>query len=505
MVDHKRVLVRDYPSFNKFLRALLLFWLLAGLSCVPEPQAVPLSNYLTRLEPLIAERRYGEAISLLEDAAEAHPEAPLPLLKLGQIYLTQHRWLLAEDAFNRALARDPRNPIALAGLAETMHQQGRFTEALKFWQRATASAPQLRGVYTGLGRAYLSIFDFEAAEKTFLEQQQQNSDPEALWYLAALAAPRNRTMARDYLQGILPTIPPDSTAQVKEAPSPPPTLEEGGVRAELLARRDYLLAALEPFTAQSPQAEVAKAIGVALAQAQMWPLAIHALTIANEAKPGDAETLAFLGYASAQAGRPALDIFEQARQAGPKSALPLYFHGLYLRQKGALRVAEDLFSQAITLDPENAAIYTELAETLANQGNLGGAEIIYQEAVKVAEDDLRFQLLLATFYANRGYRMVEAGLPLVETIIEQDKNNAQAYELLGQMQFFSGAPDSGEAALRRALELNPNLLSARYYLARLLEHNGQIASAKVEYQRVIDWDTSGIFRERALKDVQRLP
>jgi tetratricopeptide (TPR) repeat protein len=198
-----------------------------------------------------------------------------------------------------------------------------------------------------------------------------------------------------------------------------------------------------------------------------------------------------------------LDIFEQAHQADPKSALPLYFQGLYLRQKGALHVAEDLFSEAITLDPKNAAIYAELAETLANQGNLEGAEIVYQTAVKVAQDDLRFQLLLATFYANRGYRLAEAGIPLVETIIEQDKNNAQAYELLGQMQFLSGAPDSGETALRRALELNPHLIGARYYLARLLEHNGQSTSAKVEYQRVIDWDMSGIFRDRALKDLQR--
>jgi tetratricopeptide (TPR) repeat protein len=385
-----------------------------------------------------------------------------------------------------------------------MHQQRRLTEALKFWQKAIALAPQLRGVYTGLGRTYLSIFDFEAAEAVFLEQQRQNFDPEALWYLAALAAPRDLAIARDYLQDIFLTIPPDPPAQVKESPSPPPIPEEDGVKAELLARRDYLLAALKPFSMQSSQAEVAKATGIALAQAQMWPLAIHALTIANEAKPSDAETLAFLGYASAQAGRPALGIFEQARQADPKSALPLYFQGLYLRQKGALRVAEDLFSEAITLDPKNAAIYAELAETLADQGNLGEAEIIYQEALKVAEDDPRFQLLLATFYANRGYRIVEAGLPLVEMITEQDKNNAQAYELLGQMQFVSGAPDNGEAALRRALELNPNLIGARYYLARLLERNGQIASAKVEYQRVIDWDTSGIFRDRALKDVQRL-
>lgn len=488
-------------SFRRRILALFLLGLLAGLSCVPEPQVIPLANYLTRVTPLVAERRYSEAISILEDAALAHLETPLPLVQLGQIYLLQHRWLLAEDAFNRALARDPHQPAALAGLAETMYQQGRLTEAFKLWKEAIAAGPQLPGVYTGLGRTYLSIFDFEAAEKAFLAQQSHPADPEALWYLAALTAPRDLLKARDYLQAITSEPPAAPTAQAEAAP----VLFEGvHPPGEFLARRDYLLKALKPFTATSPQVEAAKATGIALAQVEMWPLAIHALTIANEAQPGDAETLAFLGYASAQAGRPALDIFEQARQADPKSALPLYFHGVYLRQKGVLDAAEDLFSQAVTLDPNNAAIYAELAETLAAQGSLIGAEMAYQKAVEVAADDSHFQLLLAQFYANQGYRMAEAGIPLVESIIRKDKNNAAAYELLGQMQFLSGAPDSGEAALQRALVLNPDLVGARFYLARLLAHNGQVASARVEYQRVIDWDTTGAFRDRALKDLQRL-
>jgi cytochrome c-type biogenesis protein CcmH/NrfG len=66
----------------------------------------------------------------------------------------------------------------------------------------------------------------------------------------------------------------------------------------------------------------------------------------------------------------------------------------------------------------------------------------------------------------------------------------------------AGAPDGGEPALRRAVELDPNLVSARYHLARWLAVNGQSAQAAAEYQRVIDWDTTGIFRDRALKELQ---
>jgi superkiller protein 3 len=474
-------------AIRKFWQGLLAFCFLAGLSCVPQPQAAPLTNFMARAEPLIAERRYSEAAIMLDEAAQAHPEDLSSLLKLGQIYLTQHRWLLAEDAFNRALARDPHNALAMAGLAETLYNQGRLAEALKLWQEVTTIKPDLRGVFTGLGRTQLALFDFEAAREAFLEQQRHNSDPEAQWYLAALEAPSNLSTALEYLQSMPPS-------------------ENGDITEGLTAQRDYLLAALEPFTPESSQAEVAKATGIALAQAQIWPLAVHALTMAKEkqAEAEDAETLAFLGYALAQAGRPALDLFEQAHQVDPNSALPLYFQGLYLRQQGALKAAESLFNQAVKLDPENAAFYAEMAETKAQRGDLATAEVWYQAAVEVAEDDLEFQLLQAKFYANWGYYMAEAGIPAAEKIIEADQTNAEAYDLLGWMQFLTGAPEGGEAALRQALELDPNLISARYHLARLLEIKGQTALAAEEYQRVIDWDTSGIFRDRALKDLQQL-
>ncbi|MCK6625639.1 MAG: tetratricopeptide repeat protein [Anaerolineae bacterium] len=465
--------------FNKFLPGWIILLLVAGLSCTPKPQPASLASLMSRAEPLLIERRYTEAATVLEEAAQTYPDRPEPLLKIGQIYLAQRRWLLAEDAFNRALARAPRQGPPLAGLAETLYYQDRLREALDLWQEAAAITPSAPKVWTGLGRTYLALFDFEAAREAFLEQQHRQPDPEAQWYLAALTSPTDWAKAMAYLQAM-------------------------PAEGELASRRDYLLATLEPFDKETPPTEVAKATGIALAQAQVWPLAIHALTVAQEQGSNDAETLAFLGYARTQVGWPALDLFEQAQQADPESALPLYFEGLYLRQQGALKAAEASFHQAVTLAPDNAAFYAEMAETKAQKGELSTAEIWYQAAVQVSEDDLRFRLLQAQFYANWGYNMAEGGIPVAETIIETDKNNAEAYDLLGWMQFLTGAPEGGEAALRQALALNPDLISARYHLARQLEVSGRMTEAAAEYQRVVDWDTSGIFRDKALIDLQRL-
>lgn len=473
--------------FENILQRLILFILLTVLSaCVPVPRAArePLPVLVNRAEPLIAERRYGEAVAALEEAAQRYPASPQPLVKIGQIYLTQHRWLLAEDAFNRALAREPDQPAAMAGLAEALFRQQRLREALVWWQNAAEAQPQLPGVFTGLGRTNLWLFDFAAAREAFRRQQTQRFDPEAAWFLAALEAPFDLETARQALE----SIPADSTE----------------AEGRLLAQRDYLRAALAPFSTTSSQAEVARATGIALAQLDLWPLAVQALQIARHQEAADAETLAFLGHALAQAGHPALDLFEQAGRLDPDSALPLYFEGLYLRQQGALEAAEARFIQALTLDPENAAIYVELARTKVQQGDIGAAEVSFAAAVEVSDGDRQFQRLLALFYADRGYRLEEAGIPAAEALIQADEEDAQAYELLGRMQFLAGKPDGGEASLRQALALNPDLVGARYYLARLLEAEGQPALALAQYRRVVDWDVSGEFRERALLDLQRL-
>ncbi len=473
---------------SKIIPVLLFLTVVAGVACTPKPRPArppkpPVETVMAEVEPLLSERRFGEAIGVLEDISRNYPDSPPPLLRLGQIYLTQRRWLLAEDAFNRALARDLDNPMAQAGLAEAWFNQGRLGDALNLWQALTRSQPDLPGVFTGLGRTYLWLFDVEAARQAFLDQQQHRFDPQAQWFLAALAAPLDVKAAIEMLQAISADPEPD----------------------EVAAQRDYLLELLTPLTPGSTPPEIAKATGIALAQIELWPLAVHALTIAQEkSEVPDAETLAFLGYAQAQAGRPALDLFEQARQANSDSAWPLYFEGLYLRDQGALKAATASFEQALTLDPDNAAAYVEYGRTRTEQGDLGTAEAAFLAAIEVAGDDARFQKLLVEFYADRGYRVAEAGLPAAQALLELNEADAEAHALLGRMQFLAGNVTEGEISLRQALELDPDLSSARYHLARLLEAQGQALLASEEYQRVIDWDASGQYRKLALAGMQRL-
>jgi tetratricopeptide (TPR) repeat protein len=460
--------------------------LLVG-ACTPRPQPVvrptPSAPDLTTL---IAAGRFTAAAEYLTEQAARQSDNPVPLLQLGQLYLRQRQWLLAEDAFNRALAISPAQSLATAGLAEVHLQQGDWQAAETLWQEAARQNPDLPGVFTGLGRTALVRLDFPAAREAFENQQARQSDPEALWYLAALNAPTDVTTANEQLLA----IPLDAPASV-------------------LARRDYLLATLAPFTADSSPAEVAQATGMALVQVRLWPTAIHALQQAGaNPLPNDprfqAKTMSFLGHAYAQMGKPALDLFEQARQIDPDSALPLYFYGIFLRQQGAFRAAMDQFEQAVVLEPDNAAIYAEMGLTSAEQGNYAAAEAFYQTAVDVSDNSLEMRLLRVLFYAQRGYRVIEAGIPAGESLVEDDATNAEAHDWLGWMYLLAGESVKAEEAFRQALALDPGLVSARYHLARYLMLDQQKTQAAEAFQLVVDSDISGKYRKLALQALAEL-
>ncbi|MFQ5614127.1 MAG: tetratricopeptide repeat protein, partial [Anaerolineae bacterium] len=443
-------------------------------AATPTPSAPEL---LAEARALQAERHYGAALQRLEQAAalEAGRDDPTPLLEAGQIYLAQHRWPLAEDAFNRALARAPHNVEAAIGLARAVSGQDDLFRARRFWREAVDLDPTRAESWAGLGKTLLDRGDFDQALAAFEEGVRRGPDPAAQWYLAVLTAPEAGLAAVDQLAAIPDDASPD-----------------------LIARRDHLLATLAALPPNAAHAGVGRATGLALVQWQEWAAATRALTLSTQANPDDADAWAFLGHALGRWGRPALAAFARAEALAPDSALPLYFKGIYLREKDQAGLALEAFLRAAELDPENAAITVEAARTLAGQGDYVSAEAWYIAATLIAPDDVEFQLLLARFYIERGVRLESAGLEAARKAVALDPANPVALDLLGWAQALAGSPADGERTLRSALEKDPNLVSARYHLAKALEAQGRVEEAAQEYTRVIDWDIDGFYRKRAL-------
>jgi len=459
------------------IRAVILLVLLGmlGVPVAPPPVGAiaPLWAEAADLQRL---KSYAAAVAVYEQIATLTPHDPDPLLSIGEIYLTQHRWPLAEDAFNRALARDGANAQALAGLAWARWGQGDRLQAVKLWETALAHSPNLARARLRLALAYLDLDRLLKAETLLRRHLNETDDPVAHLYLAMMQALTDASAARRELAAI-----PD------------------GGPSQVVAARDYWLAALDQAEGAPSAAERLKSLGLALAQSEEWSLAQAALTQALSLNPTDAETMAFLGHVEAQRGRPAFEHLAAAVKARPEWPLGHYLLGLYYRQQGAYDFAVEEFRVALSLDPGNAQAWADLGQTYVAQGQYLMAEEALAKAVESAPEDVTFHLALVHFYADHTFRVGERGLAAAQAAADLAPDNPQVRDLLGWMYFLAGDPRQARLHLDSALHLDPELASAYYHLGVVRKALGQTEAARFAFLRAIDLDTDGFYRKRAQK------
>jgi predicted Zn finger-like uncharacterized protein len=117
----------------------------------PEPIAKPAAKppavpggpqaWLAQAERLREQGRFEEALDLYGRVAGEDPENVEALTGRGLCYLDLERYPPAEASFEAALQVDPRDPDALLGLAETYRWQGKKADAIRYYERYLAAAP----------------------------------------------------------------------------------------------------------------------------------------------------------------------------------------------------------------------------------------------------------------------------------------------------------------------------------------------------------------------------
>ncbi len=442
----------------------MAIWFFAAIlltACAASAPAVtPTPDPLTVAETYIARREFSAALEILHQQMTVQPDAAIFPQKMGDIFLRQHRWDEAARAFSTALAADPQSVSARLGRAEAYLQLKDAVSARNDCWAALGFGGDA-AAHTLLGRAFLQTQNYADARTAF---SAAKNDPVAAWYLAAL------TLADDPSTGM---------ARLNALPSSP--------------RRDYLLAALDGVSSDA----VAGTAGIAFVQLNEWALAHATLSAAVQSNPDRAEWWAFLGRAQAALGLPALESFHRAETLEPPPGLVPYLRGLYLRQQGQLSAALDEFLAAMDADPQNIGVAIETAETLAMMGDYPSAAAWYQSVTRADPENTDYQRLLVEFYVLRGYRVAENGLPAAERLVELTPDNANALDLRGWAKFQTGDVAGAEIDVRRAVELSPDDVAARFHLGRILQARHHDADARAEFIHVVDWDTTGVYRSRA--------
>ncbi|NIN64014.1 MAG: tetratricopeptide repeat protein [Anaerolineae bacterium] len=454
------------------------------LMCVVLALAAGLAREHVRPQILIRQadlsrsaQEYSQAIDLYQQLVVLRPLWPMPHVCLGQIYLTQGKLEEAEEDFAIAWELDAGESLALAGLAEIAYHRGDAQRAIDLWRHAIALDPKGSEPRYRLGQTYLELSEFDLARQ---ELRQVLGDAqyhqEANYYLGLLAAGDEDADAVEYLR-----------------------LAVEGEDREISKRAREMLVLLDDLAASEDDAHVAAHLGRAYLRLDAPSLALTHLKRVVALQPDNHTARAYMGYAllaldDLDAAR---DVLRELTQLAPKHPLGHYFLGLLHRSEGYLPTALWEFKKSLETDPSNAAVYAEIADTYQRMGQHVSAGEWYRAATEVEPDEAGFLILLAQYYVDVLPR-AEEGLAAARQAAVAAPDNAVAQDLLGWAFYLAGKQAQAVGPLEQAIALDPDFARAYYHLGVVYAQLGQEADAKQAYQRAIDIDTSGEYRQRAM-------
>jgi tetratricopeptide (TPR) repeat protein len=114
---------------------------------------------------------------------------------VGNIHRKNLEFARALPCFQRVLERDPHNPYAVFGMADSLRGLGRFGEAMPYWEEILAADPGNSQVLTRAGDCLYRLGRLPEAEDLFRRTLALGYDKPALMGLARLHRQRGETDA----------------------------------------------------------------------------------------------------------------------------------------------------------------------------------------------------------------------------------------------------------------------------------------------------------------------
>lgn len=260
-----------------------------------------------------------------------------------------------------------------------------------------------------------------------------------------------------------------------------------------------LRSALALSGVQPDESQKLLTIGRALGLVQEWELSLAAFERAVQADPKNAEAWAWLGEAKQQTGQEGSAELDTALSLDRMSVNVRALRALYWSRQGNHRQALEEYLAAAETEPENPAWQAGIGDAYVKLGDLIAALTAYQRAVELAPDETRYWRLLAVFCAENSVYVEEIGLPAAQQAVTLAPDDPFALDTLGYLYFSSGRYASAGENLLRAIEIAPEHFSAHIHLAMNYLAQGNRAAAFNSLTYVRDADSSGIYRETAMR------
>jgi tetratricopeptide (TPR) repeat protein len=152
----------------------------------------------------------------------------------------------------------------------------------------------------------------------------------------------------------------------------------------------------------------------------------------------------------------------------------LFHQGSALKEKGDLKGAIDKDQQALTVYPYFLRALVFMANALGEAGNAARAAEILRFAVETYPNDASAQFDLALTLSRNPAAQIEA----LRRAIELDPDMVAAYESLGAALYSAGQAQSAINTFRRGLEIDPLSAKLYYDLGLALKQQGDEPNSK---------------------------
>ncbi len=400
--------------------------------------------------------------------------------------------------------------LVLRGQAELGRQQ--VEKAKQAFEAALEKDRNNSGARRGLARIGLIAGDTQAAERQLDEALQSAADDIQTWILKGELelSLRKPAAAQASFQKALELSPANITARmgIVRAMLAQSKTGEAGEHIDVLVKTspnhplvNYLraLAARQGNDLDGAQAALAEVLRVAPNHAASLLLAgqLHYLRREFERArdalqrylgqlPGNtaAKKLLAATYIELKQPQKAVDLLGPLAAQAPNDPQLLAMLGTAHMSQRDFQTGRSYLDQAAELAPDAAAIRTQLAVSHLATGDSADA---IAELEAVVESNPEFSradvLLILTHFQNREF---DKALSAARTLADKQPANARVQNLLGAA--YEGTKDvvMARRSYHKALELNPDYVTAALNLARLDLIDGKRDEARVAYEAILE-------------------
>jgi len=385
---------------------------------------------------LFALGNFSKAVPELEKAIEFDPDNIDIYEYLGVCYNNIGEFERAINAFEYFLDRKPDHLQSRLKLEITYHNIKMWDKAISICKEILQKVPNYADVHFHLGCAYLGNGEASKAVLSFENALRIN--------------PRYK----------------DARIRL-------------GITLAYLGNLDAALSHISQMVDDFPEyADLHYFLGIVYAGRDEVPRAIDCFKQAIAINHSFRKARIKLGMILCKVGEfsDALSEFEKAQELDPED--------------GSLNVVIERVRQVILSYPHGFQKYPDIFEELFGNEGIIAQTIRAFNANLVIVPSFTEMLSIIKYFPEEDVPLFESLLPVINNYIRQNPHYPDLHNTLGTLCVKAKRYDEGAEAFRRALEINPEYLKARFNLFKALKEDGKLAAAVDEGEILLEKDLS---------------